>query len=54
MQRKVARWYIFKTKNHNLGKSWRATGCKMLVYCGIFEILYGHFVYVTAIWYILW
>jgi hypothetical protein len=35
-----ARWFIFKPKNPNLGKFWRALDWKMLIYF-------------TAIWYIL-
>jgi hypothetical protein len=39
----------FQTKNPNLGKFRRVLQRKMSVY-----IFYGHCVYFTAIWYILW
>jgi hypothetical protein len=39
----------FKTKNPNLGNFGRVLQWKMLVY-----VFYGHVVYFTAIWYILW
>jgi hypothetical protein len=35
----------FQTKYPNLGKFWRALERKMLVY-----FMYGHLVYITAIW----
>jgi hypothetical protein len=51
---KVARWYIFKPKNPNLGKLWR----EMLVYIldilsilRSFGIFNSHLVYVVVIWY---
>jgi hypothetical protein len=39
---RVARWFVLKTKNPNLGKLWRALELKMLV-----PIVYGHLVYFT-------
>jgi hypothetical protein len=45
----------FQTKNSNLGKFWRVLQRKMLVYfMSMFGLFYGHWKYVTAIWYILW
>jgi hypothetical protein len=51
----------FRTKNHNLGKFWRALEWKLLVYFMViwnilrsFVIFYGHLEYFTAIWYSLW
>jgi hypothetical protein len=38
----------FQTKNHNLGKFWRAMEMENIgIFCGRLE-------YITAIWYILW
>jgi hypothetical protein len=44
---RVARWYIFKTKNPNLGKFRRELGMEKV------GKLYGYLEYITAIWYIL-
>jgi hypothetical protein len=44
----------FQTKNPNLGKSWRALDCKMLIYIlWTFGIFYDHMVHLMLIWYIL-
>jgi hypothetical protein len=42
---RVARWYIFKPKNPNLGKILEGLGIKKV---GMF---YGHLEYITTIWY---
>jgi hypothetical protein len=55
----VARWDIFKTKNPNMRKFWRAFQSKTLVFfivIGIisqpFGIFCGHLIYFTVVWYI--
>jgi hypothetical protein len=56
---RVARWFVFKPKNPNLGKFWRVLQWKILVYFVTnrsilrpLEIFYGHLVYFVVIWYI--
>jgi hypothetical protein len=49
-QFRVARWFVFKPKNPNLGKFWRALDWKILWLHGIF---YGHLGYFITVWYIL-
>jgi hypothetical protein len=55
---RVARWFVFKPKNSNLGKFWSALERKMLVYfvviwnIRLFGKFYGHFGIVVVIWYI--
>jgi hypothetical protein len=56
---RVARWFVFKPRNRNLGKFCRALDWKMLVYFKIiwnilrsFGIFYGPFCNVVVIWYI--
>jgi hypothetical protein len=44
---RVARWYIFKTKNPILGTFWMAFDWKML-------LVYVHLEYFTDIWEIVW
>jgi hypothetical protein len=44
---------IFSNQKNDLGKFWRVLHCKMLVGTYLYY-LFGHFVYSTAIWYILW
>jgi hypothetical protein len=57
---RFARWYIFKPKNPNLGKFWRALQWIMFVYFMAICLFYGHLVFLlpfgifTAIWYISW
>jgi hypothetical protein len=51
---RVARCCIFKPKNSNLGKSWRAQQWKMLVFYMAIGLFYGRLVYFMAIWSILW
>jgi hypothetical protein len=55
---RVARWFVFQTKNPNLGKLWRVLLWKILVcLMTIWSILlplgifYGHLVYFVVIWY---
>jgi hypothetical protein len=55
----VARWFILKPKNPNLGKFWSALDWKMRIYfmaiCNIsptFGIFYDHMVHFVFIWYI--
>jgi uncharacterized membrane protein (DUF106 family) len=44
----------FQTKNPNLGKFWRASDWKMLIYIlWPFGIFYRHLGYFMTIWYIL-
>jgi hypothetical protein len=47
VKNRVARWFIFKTKNPNLGKFWMALEWKMLVYfmgiCNILRTYYESF-----------
>jgi hypothetical protein len=46
---RVARWFVFKPKNRNLGKFWREKfGMKNVC------LFYDHLEYLTAIWYNLW
>jgi hypothetical protein len=45
---RVARWYIFQTKNPNLAQSWRVLQWKISVY-----LHNVHLVYFMAIWHIL-
>jgi hypothetical protein len=45
---RVARWFMFNTKNPNLGTILEGLG---LEYVGIF---YGHLVWFVAVWYSLW
>jgi hypothetical protein len=47
VQNMVARWYIFRPKNPNLGTFWRA-----LLAMEDFIIVYGPLVYFSEIWYI--
>jgi hypothetical protein len=49
---RVARFYIFKPKNSNLGKFWRVLQWKMLVYLMVIWSILRSFG--MAIWYILW
>jgi hypothetical protein len=43
---RVARWFVFKPKNPNLGKFWRALDLKMFIY-------FNFMGYFMTIWYIL-
>jgi hypothetical protein len=43
---RVARWYISKPKNHNLGKFWGILEWNI----GTFGIYYGHFEHFMVIW----
>jgi hypothetical protein len=45
---RVARWFVFQTKNPNLGRLWRVLQWKMMVY---FKDTLVHF---TVFCYILW
>jgi hypothetical protein len=56
---RVARRFVFQTKNPNLGKFWRALEWKMLVYFMTiwnilrpFGITYGRLIGLVVIWYI--
>jgi hypothetical protein len=56
----VARWFLFKPQNPNLGKFWRLLDWKILMYfmaiwniLQTFWIFYRHFGYFITIWYIL-
>jgi hypothetical protein len=56
---RVARWFVFKTKNPNLGQFWKSLEWKMLLYFMIiwnilwpFGIMYGSLVQFVVIWYI--
>jgi hypothetical protein len=56
---RVARWFVFKTKNPNLVKFWRILQWKMMVYfmgtwsiSPSFVIFYGHLESCVVIWYI--
>jgi hypothetical protein len=44
---RVARWYIFKPKNPNLGKFWRALEWNIIWSFGLF---YGHWEKLKVIW----
>jgi hypothetical protein len=55
---RVARWFVFQTKNPNLGKFWGALQWKFLAYVKTIwsilrplEIFYGHLVYIVTIRY---
>jgi hypothetical protein len=49
----VARWYIFKEKNPNLGKFPKVTQWKMLVFLATFvHFIVKLYTYFMAIWYI--
>jgi hypothetical protein len=52
----VARWFLFQTKNPNLGKFWRALDGKMLIYfmaiwklLQTFGIFYDHLVHTCCV-----
>jgi hypothetical protein len=54
---RVARWFVFKTKNPNLGKFWRALDWKKWIYfmaisnmLWTFGIFYAHLVHLVLIW----
>jgi hypothetical protein len=56
---RVPKWFVFQTKNPNLGKYGRALQWKLLVYfmatwsiLRSFGIFWGHLVYSMVIWYI--
>jgi hypothetical protein len=55
---RVARWFVFKPKNPNLGTFWRVLQWKVLAYFRTIwsilrplEIFYGRLVYYVVIWY---
>jgi hypothetical protein len=61
IKHRAARWYIFETQSHNLGKFWSVLQLIMLVnlmpiwyMLWSFGIFCGHLVYFVVIWYILW
>jgi hypothetical protein len=57
---RVARWFLFKPKNHNFGSFWRALGWTILLYVMAiwnilltFGICYDHLVHFVFMWNIL-